>query len=96
MLFLVNCDSDRVVPAEAEEPGEDAALAAVVAAAAAAVTVEVVDEASDVDDEADGEFFNCPDDDVDRQGLGFCPAMASASVMLLEIVIPFACCCCFS
>lgn len=42
------------------------------AAAAAAVTVEVVDEASDVDDEAEGEFLSCcPDDDVDRQGLGF-------------------------
>lgn len=66
------------------------------AAAVAAVTVEVVDDANDVVDEADGEFFSCPDDDVDRQGLGFCPAMASASVMLLEIVIPLACCCCFN
>lgn len=94
MLFFVNCDNDRAAPAEAEELGEDTVLAA--AAAAAAVTVEVVDDANDVDDEADGEFFSCPDDDVDRQGLGFCPAMASASVMLLEIVIPLACCCCFS
>lgn len=99
MLFLVNWDSERAAPAEAEaeELGEDTVLAVAAAtAAAAAVTVEVVDEASDAVDEADGEFFSCPDDDVDRQGLGFCPAMASASVMLLEIVIPLACCCCFS
>lgn len=99
MLFLVNWVSDRVVPAEAEELGEDTVLeaVAVAAAAAAAVTVEVVDDANDVaDDEADGEFFSWPDEDVDRQGLGFCPAMARASVMLLEIVMPWACCCCFS
>lgn len=90
----MNCDSDRAGPAGAEELGEGTVLVA--AAAAAAVTVEVVDDANDVDDEADGEFFNCPDDEVDRHGFGFCPAMASASVMLLEIVIPLACCCCFN
>lgn len=99
MLFFVNCDSDRAAPpAEAEELGEDTVLVAEAAAAAAtaAVTVEVVDDANDVDEDADGEVFSCPEDDVDRQGLGFCPAMAKASVMLLEIVIPLACCCCFN
>lgn len=95
MLFLVNWDRDSAA-AVAEELGEDTAPVPAAAAAAAAVTVEVVDEASDVDDEADGEFFSCPDEDVDRQGLGFWPALASASVMLLDIVIPLACCCCFN
>lgn len=95
MLFLVNWDSDSA--AATEELGEDTAVEAAAAATAAAVTVEVVDEASEVDDEADGEFFSCPEEDgVDRQGLGFCPAMARASVILLDIVIPLACCCCFN
>lgn len=60
--------------------------AAATVAAAAAVTVEVVDDAREVEDDADGEFR--------RQLLGFWPAMARASVMLLEMVMPLACCCC--
>lgn len=77
---------------EVVELGEEAAAAA----AAAAVTVEVVEEASDVEEEADGECFSCSEEDVDRHRFGFWPAVASASVILLEIVIPLACCCCFS
>lgn len=73
---------------EVVELGEEAAAAA---AAAAAVTVEVVEEASDVEEEADGECFSCSEEDVDRHRFGFWPAVASASVILLEIVIPLAC-----
>lgn len=93
MLFLLNWASDSAatgpVPVAAGEFGVEAADDAVAAAAAAAaVIVEVVEEANDVEEDAEGEFR--------RQALGFCPAMASASVMLLEMVIPLACCCCFS
>lgn len=66
----MNWDSDSA--AAAEELGEDPPPTEAAAAAAAAVTVEVVEEASDVEDEADGEFLSCcPDELVDRQGLGF-------------------------
>lgn len=90
MLFLLNWDRERAligpeVP-DAGEFGVEAAEAAA-AAAAAAVTVEVVEEANEVEDDAEGEFR--------RQVLGFWPAMARASVMLLEMVMPLACCCCF-
>lgn len=92
MLFLLNWDRERAaaaleLPVDAGEFGVEAAEVAA-AAAAAAVTVEVVDEASDVEEDAEGEFL--------RQVLGFWPAMARASVILLEMVIPLACCCCFS
>lgn len=89
MLFLLNWDRDRAAtdPAVPVDAGEFGVEAVDAAAAAAAVTVEVVEEANDVEEDADGEFR--------RQLLGFCPAMASASVMLLEMVIPLACCCCF-
>lgn len=91
MLFLLNWDRERALMApelpDAGELGVEAADAA--AAAAAAVTVEVVEEANEVEDDvAEGEFR--------RQVLGFWPAMANASVMLLEMVMPLACCCCFS
>lgn len=89
MLFLLNWDRDRAAPADPPVPVEagEFGVEAADAAAAAAVTVEVVEEASDVDDDAEGEFR--------RQALGFWPAMANASVMLLEMVMPLACCCCF-
>lgn len=91
---MLNWDSERAALIEAVELGEEAAAAA---AAAAAVTVDVVDEASEVEEEADGEFFaSCPEEEADRLAFGFLPAMARASVMLLEMVIPLACCCCFS
>lgn len=95
MLFLLNWDRERAliapeVPDAGEfgvEAAEEVAADAAAAAAAAAVTVEVVEEAKEVEDDADGEFR--------RQLLGFWPAMARASVMLLEMVMPLACCCCF-
>lgn len=95
MLFLLNWDRDSwaatavplPVATAAGEFGVEAADAAAAAAAAAAVIVEVVDDAREVDEDADGEFR--------RQGLGFWPAIARASVILLEMVMPLACCCCF-
>lgn len=95
MLFLLNWDRDSwaaavavplPVATAAGEFGVEAADAAA-AAAAAAVIVEVVDDAREVDEDADGEFR--------RHGLGFWPAIARASVILLEMVMPLACCCCF-
>lgn len=93
MLFLLNWDRDRAlmapeVPDGAGEFGVEAFDAeAAAAAAAAAVIVEAVEEANEVEDDAEGEFR--------RQVLGFWPAIARASVMLLEMVMPLACCCCF-